>query len=79
MVESDSITVNGLSSRIALRIFVITYLLCCWTIIGYVIGWGDPDNSLHTSALAWSFGTSFATLFAYCVDNWNVIRNTLVA
>ena len=30
--------------------------------IGYLIGWGRPDNSLHDSAMAWSFTVVLAIL-----------------
>lgn len=30
--------------------------------IAYLIGWGRPENSLHDSALAWSFGVVLAVL-----------------
>ncbi len=79
----DLVIVNGLplpTRRQRKRLVVITLVFCALT-IGYVVGWGDPANSLHTSALAWSFGTAVATLFAYVfgavADNLNVIRNVL--
>jgi len=81
MENAEIVTVNGLPlpTRRTRRAFVITTMLFCWAVIVYVVVWGNPANSLHTSALAWAFGTSTATLFAYVfgavIDNWNVLRN----
>jgi hypothetical protein len=75
----DQLTiVNGipLPSRRTRKRFVIATMTFCAIVITYVVGWGEPQNSLHTSALAWSFGTAVATMFGYVfgavIDNMNV-------
>lgn len=79
--ENEITTINGipLPSRRTRRRFVIATLVFCWSVAVYVIGWGNPTNSLHVSALAWAFGTSAATIFAYVfgavMDNWNVSKS----
>lgn len=77
--QEDGLTlVNGipLPSRQTRKRLVVGTLLFCASVITYVIGWGHPENSLHSSGLAWAFATATATLFAYVfgavVDNWNV-------
>lgn len=73
-------TINGIPmpSQHTQRVFVTVMALFCWSLIVYIVGWGDPHNSLHTSALAWAFGTSTAVVFAYVfgssVDTWNLMK-----
>ena len=73
-------TLNGvpLPSQRARQGFVVTTLIFCWSIVLFVVFYGDPANSLHSSALAWAFGTSAAVLFAYVfgvvADNWSFTR-----
>lgn len=75
---NEPVIVNGvpLPSRQTRRRLVVGTLLFCAAVIAYVIHWGHPENSLHTSALSWAFMTATATLFAYVfgavIDNWNV-------
>lgn len=45
--------------------FVLFALLFCFSIIVFTIGWGNPSNSLHSSALAWAFAMSGAILGTY--------------
>ena len=47
------------------RRIVVSGILCTWAIIAWCILKGDPANSLHTSALAWSFTTNMVFTFAY--------------
>lgn len=47
------------------RRIVVSGLFFTWGIIIWCILKGDPDNSLHTSALAWSFTTNMVLTFAY--------------
>ena len=72
--------INGipLPRRSTRRKFVLGTLIFCALIIAYVTGWGDPNNSLHTSCLAWAWTAGIVTLFAYVfgavVDNLNVLK-----
>jgi TRAP-type C4-dicarboxylate transport system permease small subunit len=43
-------------------VLTITTLVFHAGIILFCLRWGDPANSLHSSALAWSFAISVATL-----------------
>ena len=76
--NTEVTTVNGipLPSRQTRRKLVQATLLFCAGVITFALGWGDPNNSLHSSSLAWAFATATATLFAYVfgavVDNWGV-------
>ena len=60
------------------RITVCT-LLGCGAIIFYVIGYGEPANTLHQSALSWAFTLAGATIGGYLFgaiwDNQNVLRS----
>jgi len=53
-------------------------LLACALIVFYVVGWGDPANTLHASALSWAFTLSGATIGGYIFgatfDNMNVLK-----
>ena len=72
--------INGipLPRRSTRRKFVMVMLIFCALMVIYVTGWGNPDNSLHTSSLAWAWGSAVVTLFAYVfgavVDNLNVLK-----
>lgn len=59
---------------------VVSSLLFCWTIIAYLILGGDPLNSLHTSALAWAFGSAGALVgawvFGAVYDNKTILAAT---
>lgn len=46
------------------RIVIITLLFTQFLIV-FLVFKGEPSNSLHTSALAWSFMANLAVLFAY--------------
>lgn len=50
-VKPQTISMNS-SFRIA---FAIAFLIFFSFIIVYLIFYGKPDNSLHSSALAWAF------------------------
>lgn len=69
-----------LPTRKTRKRLVIAVLVFCASVIGSIITWGDPSNSLHTSAMAWSFATLVGTFFAYVfgavVDNWSVINKS---
>jgi drug/metabolite transporter (DMT)-like permease len=43
--------------------FAVVGLIFCGATIAWLIAWGQPDNSLHASALSWSY-TLAAGLFA---------------
>lgn len=79
--NSEYVMVNGLPlpSRTTRKNIVIFMLLFSWTVIGFVVGWGDPQNSLHQSALSWAYSSMIAVIFAYVfgavTDNWVVWRN----
>lgn len=81
-LSEDIIFINGLPlpTRSARKKIVIVTLLFCWSIITYIVLMGDPSNSLHSSALAWCFSGSIATVFAYVFgavfDNFTVIKNS---
>lgn len=47
------------------RRIVVSGLLFTWAIILWVVLYGSPTNSLHESALAWSFVANLAIMFAY--------------
>lgn len=78
--EDEVILSNGLPlpTRQTRKQLVIATLIFCWLIIAYVVGFGKPDNSLHTSALAWAFASSMGVVFAYVFgavfDNLNFLR-----
>lgn len=45
---------------------IVTFtLILNWILTGWLMLYGNPQNSLHTSALAWAFGTSIFTIAAY--------------
>jgi hypothetical protein len=79
----DIVIINGLPlpTRKTRRNIVISTLVFCGIVIMFVVGWGDGNNSLHTSALAWSYTLMAAVIFAYVfgavVDNFNVLKSTV--
>lgn len=79
-MTDDILEINGIPipTRKTRKKFVIGTLVYCAIVIGWLIAYGDPGNSLHVSALAWSWGVGAATIFAYVfgavVDNFNVMR-----
>lgn len=81
MPDENKVEINGvpLPNRSTRKRFVIYMLLFCGFVIGYTIGWGNPGNSLHVSAMAWAWGVAATTFFAYVfgavIDNLNVMRH----
>lgn len=72
--------VNGipLPRRSTRKKFVLGTVIFCALMITYITGWGNPENSLHTSCLAWAWGIGFTTILAYVfgavIDNLNVMK-----
>lgn len=62
ITKIDSDYVASVTTR---RRIVVTSLLFTWALIGLLVWKGDPNNSLHASALAWGFVANMAVLFAY--------------
>ncbi len=60
------------------RSIVYVTLSFCAVLSAYVIGWGDPANTLHTSALSWAFTLAGMTIGGYIFgatfDNANVLK-----
>lgn len=49
----------------------------CAALIAYIVVAGDPANSLHQSALAWSFTLSGAMLGGYLFGaTWEIVKGT---
>ncbi len=44
------------------HIITLTTVLFCWCLIGLLVWRGASDNSLHSSALAWSFSVQLVVL-----------------
>lgn len=84
-MKEDIVYVNGmpLPSRATRKKLVVGTLLFCGSLIVGVVTQGDPANTLHASALAWSFSISIAVIMGYVFgavfDNANVLKmqNTL--
>ena len=61
------------------RAIVVATLTFCVGIINFTTIWGDPANSLHTSAQAWAFSLAAAVISGYIFgavwDNQNVLRD----
>jgi hypothetical protein len=62
-------------------IFAIVTLLFCASVIVWIILYGKGDNSLHASALSWSFSIAAGVLagigfsvVAYLVPAWAAAR-----
>jgi ABC-type transport system involved in cytochrome c biogenesis permease subunit len=64
-------------TRRAIAVAVLTF---CAVTIEMVLWQGDPTNSLHTSALSWSYSLAAATVGGYIFgavwDNQNVLRTS---
>lgn len=65
MSEITELDKEYVASTTTRRRIVVSSLLFTWTLIGLLVWQGDPANSLHSSALAWSFVANMAVLFAY--------------
>lgn len=67
-----------LPTRRTRRNVVIATLLFSWAVIAWIVTKGDPANSLHQSALAWSYATFVGVIFAYVfgavADNWSLLK-----
>lgn len=78
--ENFEMMVNGLPlpSRQTRRRIVYFTILACWSVIAFILTKGSDDNTLHTSALAWSYMLMASVIFAYVfgavVDNFNFWR-----
>jgi hypothetical protein len=63
--------------------FVITYNLFHWILVGVLFVWGDPQNSLHSSMAAWSWGAYIALMAAFLfgvnIDMKNFFLTTATA
>lgn len=74
-------TISGvpLPNKTIRKNIIVATLLFCWSLIVWLIADGKPDNSLHTSALAWAFGTSIMVTMAYVfgavADNFNMLKS----
>lgn len=83
--EEDIVTVNGvpLPLRSTRKMIVLLVLAFCWTVISLLLVWGDPANSLHTSAMSWLHTAWIATVFAYVfgavIDNKYLYQSGVVA
>jgi len=57
------------------RNIVYATLIFTFGLVGYLVGFGTPENSLHVSALAWAFSTTIFVIGGYVfgsvVDNLN--------
>jgi len=56
------VTDTGLLNSTGRAVLAIGTVLFCCTIIALLLRYGDHANSLHTSALAWSFALIGAIL-----------------
>lgn len=65
MNEEPVVTAANTPNRSTRRLMVAGVLVGCSALIGFVVGWGHPDNTLHSSALAWAFSLSGAMLGGY--------------
>ena len=80
-VNHDYVLVNGipLPSTQVRKNITIAIMLFCMVMISVITFIGDDKNSLHVSAMSWSFTILAATFFAYCfgsvIDNFNVLKN----
>lgn len=52
-------------SRTTRKAMVAGVLFGCAVLIGFVVGWGDPQNTLHQSGMSWAFSLSGAMLGGY--------------
>ncbi len=71
-----------LPTSVAQRNFVLASLLFHWGLIVYIVLYGNANNSLHVSAMAWAFGVSVLTFGAYVFGaNWEtatLLKNSTV-
>ena len=60
VLDVSLVATDKTRQRLVIISLLFTYSLILWIVLS-----GDPANSLHSSALAWSFGTNIAVMFAY--------------
>lgn len=83
IMDNEQITVNGipLPSRKTRRHIVTGVILFNFIVIMYTIIYGNPQNSLHVSALSWAYSSMIAVVFAYVfgavADNFNVWKSQI--
>lgn len=65
MIEETKLEPEYVASVGTRRSIAITSLLFTWSVITYILIYGDSFNSLHSSALAWAFATNILVMFAY--------------
>lgn len=67
-------------TRNARRTIVATTLWFCAGVIIMTAGYGDPMNSLHSSAMSWAWSLAAATIgsytFAAVWDNHNILKSS---
>lgn len=79
-MNEEYVVVNGipLPNRRTRRAIVVYTLAFCSLVVGLVLWLGNPTNSLHTSALAWSYSVFVAVVWAYVfgavADTYNVLK-----
>lgn len=79
-MSEETPMVNGipLPRRSTRRKFVMAMLAFCALVITLVTALGDPNNSLHTSSLAWAWAVAAVTFAGYVfgavIDNLNVMK-----
>ncbi len=75
---TDDTSQSYMPRRRTRRRIVYATLFICSQLVGYVVVWGDPANTLHASALSWAFTLAGMTIGGYIFgavwDNQNVIR-----
>ena len=82
VVDADYAIVNGLPlpSRKTRKNIVVYTMLFCTLLISVLLYKGTPGNTLHESALAWSFsvyaGVVFAYVFGAVIDTYNVLKSS---
>ena len=59
------------------RIAIFGWLFFCGMTTAYVLVLGDPDNGIHSAALAWAFGSAAVTVFSYA--GWATIEDISLA
>lgn len=68
-----------LPTRSTRRAIVVATILFTWLTISGVLIWGSGDNSLHQSAISWSYTSMLMVIFAYVFgavsDNYIVWKN----
>ena len=76
----DYVMVNGvpLPSRRTRKGVVVYTLIICTAIIAYILGFGNDENSLHQSALAWTYSMYIVVVMAYVfgavADTVNIMK-----